>query len=80
MTGYAIATQETPHGSFSLEIRSVNNRYLDVQFRLPDDFRKQEPAMRELLATQLSRGKVECRLNFSPSTQAENVQQLDSAL
>jgi uncharacterized protein (TIGR00255 family) len=80
MTGYAIATQETPHGSFSLEIRSVNNRYLDVQFRLPDDFRKQEPAMRELLATQLSRGKVECRLNFSPSTQAENDQQLDGAL
>ena len=80
MTGYAIATQETPHGSFSLEIRSVNNRYLDVQFRLPDDFRKQEPAMRELLATQLSRGKVECRLNFSPSTQTGQDQQLDSAL
>ena len=80
MTGYAIATQETPHGSFSLEIRSVNNRYLDVQFRLPDDFRKQEPAMRELLATQLSRGKVECRLNFSPSTQTGQDQQLDNAL
>jgi len=80
MTGYAIATQETPHGSFSLEIRSVNNRYLDVQFRLPDDFRKQEPAMRELLATQLSRGKIECRLNFFPSTQTGQDQQLDNAL
>lgn len=80
MTGYAIATQETPQGSFSLEIRSVNNRYLDIQFRLPDDFRKQEPAMRELLTTQLNRGKVECRLNFSPSSNTEHAQQLDTTL
>lgn len=79
MTGYAAATRETPYGSFSLEIRSVNNRYLDIQFRLPDDFRRQEPAMRELLAAQLSRGKIECRLNFSPSTNAENSRQLDHA-
>lgn len=80
MTGYATATQETPYGSFSLEIRSVNNRYLDIQFRLPDDFRKQESAMRELLTTQLGRGKVECRLNFSPLTNTQNVQQLDNVL
>ncbi len=80
MTGYAAATRETPYGSFSLEIRSVNNRYLDIQFRLPDDFRRQEPAMRELLTAQLSRGKIECRLNFSPSTNAENSRQLDHAV
>lgn len=80
MTGYAAATQEMPYGSFNLEIRSVNNRYLDIQFRLPDDFRKLEPAMRELLTKQLSRGKVECRLNFSPSANTENSQQLDQAL
>ena len=80
MTGYAAATQEMPYGSFNLEIRSVNNRYLDLQLRLPDDFRKLEPAMRELLTKQLSRGKVECRLNFSPSANTENSQQLDQAL
>lgn len=80
MTGYATATQETPFGSISLEIRSVNNRYLDIQFRLPDDFRKQEPAMRELLTSQLSRGKVECRLNFSASTNIESYQKLDNTL
>lgn len=80
MTGYAAATQEMPYGSFNLEIRSVNNRYLDLQLRLPDDFRKLEPAMRELLTKQLSRGKVECRLNFSPSANTENSQQLDHAL
>ncbi|UJP03654.1 MAG: hypothetical protein LZF85_04170, partial [Nitrosomonas sp.] len=80
MTGFAAATQEMPYGSFNLEIRSVNNRYLDIQLRLPDDFRKLEPAMRELLTKQLSRGKVECRLNFSPSANTENSQQLDQAL
>lgn len=80
MTGYATATQETPYGSFSLELRSVNNRYLDIQFRLPDDFRKQEAAMRELLSTQLGRGKVECRLNFSPATNTGDNQQLDNTL
>ncbi len=80
MTGYATATQETPYGSFSLELRSVNNRYLDIQFRLPDDFRKQEAAMRELLSTRLGRGKVECRLNFSPATNTGDNQQLDNTL
>lgn len=80
MTGYATTTQETPYGSFSLEIRSVNNRYLDIQFRMADDFRKQESAMRELLTTQLGRGKVECRLNFSPLTNSNNDQQLDNTL
>jgi uncharacterized protein (TIGR00255 family) len=65
MTGYAAVSQETPHGSFNIEIRSVNNRYLDILFRLPDEFRKQEAVMRELLTAQLGRGKVECRLNFS---------------
>lgn len=80
MTGYATATQETPYGSLNLELRSVNNRYLDIQFRLPDDLRKQESAMREVLSTQLNRGKIECRLNFSPATQTENNQQLDNVL
>lgn len=80
MTGYATATQETSYGSFSLELRSVNNRFLDIQFRLPDDFRKQESAMRELLTAQLGRGKIECRLNFSPLANSENDQQLDKIL
>ncbi len=80
MTGYATATQETAHGSLNLELRSVNNRYLDIQFRLPDDFRRLEPNMRELLSKQLSRGKIECRLNFSMLVNTNQAQQLDPAL
>ena len=39
MTGYAVVARELPQGSLNLELRSVNNRYLDIQFRLPDEFR-----------------------------------------
>lgn len=80
MTGYAITSQDTPYGSLSMELRSVNNRYLDIQFRLPDDFRKQEVIMRELITTQLSRGKIECRLNYSPVANNTNTLQLDNAI
>ncbi|UJP05399.1 MAG: YicC family protein [Nitrosomonas sp.] len=80
MTGYASVTREAPDWSMSLEIRSVNNRYLDVQLRLPDEFRKHEPTMREALTKQLGRGKIECRLNHIPTLNADNEPQLDRVL
>ena len=45
-----------------LEIRSVNSRFLDLAFRLPDEMRQAEPALRELLTARLKRGKVEVRV------------------
>ncbi len=39
MTGYAVATRETPHGTLTIEITSVNSRFLDLQFRINDDLR-----------------------------------------
>jgi uncharacterized protein (TIGR00255 family) len=71
MTGYAAVSDELPLGTLSVEIRSVNHRYLDVQFRLPDELRSFEPGMRELVAARLTRGKVECRLGFqrTPASQ-----------
>ncbi len=80
MTGYAVVTQEVPHGSLNLELRSVNNRYLDIQFRLPDEFRLLESVMREFLAARLSRGKVDCRLSFSRSAGTEELQQINPEL
>ncbi len=65
MTGYAAAAKEFPFGMLNVELRSVNHRYLDIQFRLPDDLRAVEPALREILQTQINRGKVECRVTFS---------------
>jgi len=80
MTGYAVATKETPHGSLNLELRSVNHRYLDIQFRLPDKFRSLELTMRELMAARLNRGKVDCYMSFYPQSSIEDLQQLNTDL
>src|SRR5690606_32832304 len=49
----------------NIEFRSVNSRYLDVNFRLPEDLRMAEGPIRELLGQHVRRGKVEVRLNYS---------------
>jgi len=58
MTGYATRTQSTPFGTLTLELRAVNNRFLDIQLRLPDDFRSLEPKIRDQIAYELNRGKI----------------------
>jgi uncharacterized protein (TIGR00255 family) len=66
MTGYATATRELPMASLSAELKSVNGRFLDLQFRLPEELRAAEPALRELIQTRVGRGKVECRVSVTP--------------
>jgi len=70
MTGYAVATRELPIASLAAEVKSVNSRFLDVQFRLPDELRPVEPALRELIQTRVGRGKVECRVSVTPPASA----------
>jgi uncharacterized protein (TIGR00255 family) len=70
MTGYASASQDLPTGSLAAELKSVNGRYLDVQFRLPEELRAAEPALRELIQARVARGKVECRVAVTPSSGA----------
>lgn len=62
MTGYAAASADSPRGRLSLELRSVNARFLDLQFRVAEELRALEPALRELVTARVSRGKVDCRL------------------
>jgi uncharacterized protein (TIGR00255 family) len=66
MTGYASRTGEVSRASLSLEIKSVNSRFLDVLFRLPDELRSLEPALRERIAARAQRGKIECRMSLVP--------------
>jgi len=69
MTGYATAQSGGPSANSSegsqpaleLEIRSVNSRFLDLAFKLQDDLRGTEPALRDMLGARLKRGKVEVR-------------------
>ncbi len=79
MTGYANAQQSgaggpadqdaraAPSRRLAIEIRSVNSRFLDLAFRLPDELRQHEPALRELLTSRLKRGKVELRAAIDQS-------------
>src|SRR5947209_8431540 len=62
MTGYAAATGDTPRGALNIELRSVNARFLDLQFRVSDELRSLEPALRELVAARVARGKLDCRV------------------
>jgi uncharacterized protein (TIGR00255 family) len=76
MTGYASAQHSTaststdsgnktmPTGQLGLEIRSVNSRFLDLSFKLPEDLRQFEPALRDLIIGKLKRGKVEVRASI----------------
>lgn len=65
MTGYAQASAGSPRGTLSLELRSVNARFLDVQFRIADELRVLEPVLRELIAARIARGKVDCRVSLT---------------
>jgi uncharacterized protein (TIGR00255 family) len=62
MTGFAAVAAELPGLSLAVELRSVNHRYLDVAVKLPDELRALEPGLRERIAAELKRGKVECRV------------------
>lgn len=65
MTAFGSATAETEHGALTIEIRTVNSRFLDLNFRLPEELRMLETTMRDQLTGDISRGKVEVRANFT---------------
>ena len=79
MTGYAsvqfgstpgsaaLEAKRSPANQIGLEIRAVNSRFLDLSFKLPDELRQYEPALRELLVGRLKRGKVEVRMALDTS-------------
>ena len=80
MTGFAAVSGEVPGGRFALELKTVNHRYLEFQTRMPEDLRSLEQAMRELVAASLTRGKVECRVTFTPVATRDSLTPNDEAL
>jgi uncharacterized protein (TIGR00255 family) len=70
MTGFAAAAHESALGHLGVDIKTVNHRYLEFQARMPEELRALEPAMREAVSAKLSRGKVDCRVTFTPLPQA----------
>ncbi|MFN3545192.1 MAG: YicC/YloC family endoribonuclease [Thiobacillus sp.] len=67
MTGFAARTLHVKPVSVSIDLRSVNQRYLELHFRLADEVRPLEPQLRDLIQRRLARGKVECRIGITAS-------------
>jgi len=78
MTGYASATRELASAALNVEIRSVNHRYLDLQFRLPEELRALETGLRELVVARVKRGKVECRVGLTSLPNAQKSFELNT--
>ena len=77
MTAFARVEEESELGTLSWELRSVNHRYLDVSFRMPEELRVIEPTARERITKRLGRGKVEANLRFRSSNAGDNAINLD---
>jgi uncharacterized protein (TIGR00255 family) len=71
MTAFANGDIQTPYGRFTCEMRSVNQRFLDVSIRQPDFLRKSEGKIRKLIGQSLNRGKVEIFIKYYPNPDAD---------
>lgn len=80
MTGYAVVTRETAGGTVTIELKSVNSRFLDLQFRMNDDLRALEQGLREAIMARITRGKVECRVSFGRKAASGAAQALNGAV
>ena len=80
MTGFARESAESGIGTLTWELRAVNHRYLDVQFKLPEDLRSKEQAFRQQASGSLGRGKVECAFYFRRAFNEDNELQIDMDL
>jgi uncharacterized protein (TIGR00255 family) len=80
MTAFARKQAEFPWGALIWEVRSVNHRYLEPSFRLPEQFRQLEPGLRDLLRKHLSRGKIDAQLKFIPDFSASGQLAINDAL
>ena len=70
MTGFAAADRTVVPLRLVWEVRSVNHRFLELGFRMPDELRAVEPACRDLVAASVKRGKVDCTLKVTTADSA----------
>jgi uncharacterized protein (TIGR00255 family) len=79
MTGFARREASGPWGSLICELRSVNHRFLESGFRLPEELRAAESELRQILVRELKRGKVDCTLTYRSAREGELALAIDSA-
>jgi uncharacterized protein (TIGR00255 family) len=79
MTGFARREVTGPWGTLACELRSVNHRYLEPGFRLPEELRPLESDLRQHLARNLKRGKVDCTMHLRTTQAGERELRVDTA-
>ncbi|MGP4123838.1 MAG: YicC/YloC family endoribonuclease [Sodalis sp. (in: enterobacteria)] len=80
MTAFAQREIKGNWGTATWELRSVNQRYLEIQIRLPEQFHGLEPTIHERIRSRLTRGKVECNLHFDVNHSAQSALILNEKL
>lgn len=80
MTGFARASVEAESGVLTCELRAVNHRYFDVQFRLPEELRGRDSDLRQLIGGRIRRGKVDCNMHYRRAAGGAAEIRLDKAL
>jgi uncharacterized protein (TIGR00255 family) len=78
MTGFARRELAGSWGTLTCELRSVNHRYLEPGFRLPEELRPLESDLRQLLSKSLKRGKVDCTVHLRGAQAAERELRVDA--
>jgi uncharacterized protein (TIGR00255 family) len=78
MTGFARRELAGSWGTLTCELRSVNHRYLEPGFRLPEELRPLESDLRQLLAKHLKRGKVDCTMHLRSAQASERELRIDA--
>ena len=79
MTGFARRETTGSWGTLVCELRSVNHRFLEVGFRLPDELRATEGELRARLTKQLRRGKVDCSISYRRPQGTSGALDIDAA-
>src|SRR5579871_5830141 len=77
MTGFARRETSSASGTLICEIRSVNHRFLEAGFRLPDELRQAESELRQRLAKDIKRGKVDCSMSYRRLQGTDSTLELD---
>lgn len=80
MTAFAYRETSTEQGTLSIEVRSVNHRYLDISLRLPEELRSEENTLRDFIQSRIKRGKIEATLRFTAQISTQNAIQVNEEL
>lgn len=75
MTGFSFQEIKLKEGKLTIEIRTLNSRFFELQLRLGEELREFEPKIREMIASKIIRGKVDCRIFYKTSDESNQVEQ-----